>query len=301
MFKPLNLLLRYREEFTLLRRLIGCKAAMAYTRWNDAERDAMKAGVRVDRFAKGAKKSKGATGQLKSDMGDAIRHADPRYLIALPFPSCTEGIENERKSGGGLLRWANYFVTRHPALDGSGQAPPAFAWSYSTLFSHRNGGFARRYVASLMRDPDTSVICSEKNANAARRKFKQGDPERFVGFPADLVTRWYGKTRDEFLQKAEDLAAPGGRVFIFSLGPLANVLISHMWNKHPNNTYVDVGTSIDFALGASSRAWMYNRCQRLSKSCSDARWTYAPNATHHTVRPFIIHKGSIHVEKHPNC
>jgi len=44
---------------------------------------------------------------------------------------------------------------------------------------------------------------------------------------------------------------------LFSGGPISKILISHAWNEHPYNIYLDIGSSLDsFMKGSTNREYV---------------------------------------------
>eukprot|EP00959_Pyramimonas_sp_CCMP1952_P222058 4642285-Pyramimonas_sp.AAC.2 len=44
------------------------------------------------------------------------------------------------------------------------------------------------------------------------------------------------------------------KVFIIAIGSVSKILIKHMFEENPNNTYIDIGSLIDGLIGNASRA-----------------------------------------------
>jgi hypothetical protein len=88
--------------------------------------------------------------------------------------------------------------------------------------------------------------------------------------PDDCVN-WYENKRTEvsalIRQFARELEPR--TVVLVAAGPLSEALIFFMWNENPNNTYVDVGSSLDEMLyGYKTRPYMDITSLYAAKECS---------------------------------
>jgi hypothetical protein len=79
--------------------------------------------------------------------------------------------------------------------------------------------------------------------------------ERFVPIPEFLVNEWDTK-RDEYMEKILSIVTQSkNKIFLFSCGPIAKILIAHAWAKYPYHIYLDAGSSLDLFMKGST-----NRC-----------------------------------------
>ena len=45
-------------------------------------------------------------------------------------------------------------------------------------------------------------------------------------------------------------------IFLFSGGPISKILIANAWDQHPFNSYIDIGSSLDYySKGSSNREY----------------------------------------------
>jgi hypothetical protein len=88
--------------------------------------------------------------------------------------------------------------------------------------------------------------------------------EEYVPIPEFLVNDWDAK-RHEYLRRIETLVTKHrNRIFLFSCGPIAKILIAHVWAIHPHNIYLDVGSCLDlFMKGSTNRFYTTGK----QKSC----------------------------------
>jgi len=278
-FAPYNLVGTYQEELHKLKSLLMCTAAFAFVRYNDGERDAIRGTMPWKRIYKGLDAAKAkqfqttndAIKQLSDDLLHVLQFQDSRFIIALPIPSCAEGLVDEYKSGGGNRRFLSYFSFKQDGVNVTRQG--AFhPWSYSTLFSHRGGRALISFMQRIFARNNTVVVANQNVRTQAQRK-KLSWAARVETFPSNLPQVWTGDTRQMWLNKAKDLAAPGGRVIVVALGTVSKVIIHEMFQHNPQNSYIDIGSLIDGLIGVQSRAWLSTQCQKLGRYCTETRWT----------------------------
>ena len=63
---------------------------------------------------------------------------------------------------------------------------------------------------------------------------------------------------NEYIKLIEDLVIKSrNKIFLFSCGPIAKILVAKAWALHPYNIYLDVGSSLDlFLKGATNRNYI---------------------------------------------
>ncbi|MGA8576063.1 MAG: hypothetical protein WB609_10360 [Candidatus Cybelea sp.] len=144
--------------------------------------------------------------------------------------------------------------------------------SYANLFSNGNWKALRgRLVGALidLKGPIVLISHWDKDYEQARSVLKRastvevltaGDIKYDIPLRSNPATYpkarggavlWYCSERDRVLKRFEDAArAVTGGVFLFQLGPVANVLIHRMFTSNSGNTYLDMGHSLDPILFA---------------------------------------------------
>jgi hypothetical protein len=80
--------------------------------------------------------------------------------------------------------------------------------------------------------------------------------QKYINIPLYLVNEWDNKG-DEYLSNIlNEVRKYKNKLFLFSGGPISKILISHAWNEHPHNIYLDIGSSLDkFMKGSSNREY----------------------------------------------
>jgi len=79
--------------------------------------------------------------------------------------------------------------------------------------------------------------------------------EEYIPIPEFLVNDWDSKG-EEYCARMESIVTKHkNKIFLFSGGPIAKILIAKAWAIHPHNIYLDVGSSMDLFMKGST-----NRC-----------------------------------------
>ena len=79
--------------------------------------------------------------------------------------------------------------------------------------------------------------------------------DHYIPIPEFLVNEWDTKG-DEYCSMIESTVTKHiNKIFLFSCGPIAKILIAKAWAIHPHNIYLDVGSSMDLFMKGST-----NRC-----------------------------------------
>jgi len=78
--------------------------------------------------------------------------------------------------------------------------------------------------------------------------------ENFIPIPEYLVNDWDSKG-EEYMNYIHNIVTKTtNKIFLFSGGPIAKILIARAWAAHPHNIYLDVGSSLDlFLKGGTNR------------------------------------------------
>ena len=108
-------------------------------------------------------------------------------------------------------------------------------------------------------DGARATILRLQNADGSIPWFKGGviDPwnhlEATMGLHI-LGERTAAEKAIAYLQNSQ----PKDKLFLFSAGPLSNILIHQLFKKYPNNTYIDIGSCMDnqHGLKVSDRAYL---------------------------------------------
>jgi len=123
--------------------------------------------------------------------------------------------------------------------------------TFVNLWINANYRKSFKKYASLKRD--VILIC---NQDAKKENF----PFNVVDihpFPNDCITFWE-ENSDKFINELlEKYGSLNDQLFFISCGPISEIIIHKLYQNNPNNTYMDVGSSIDeFVHGEITRPYM---------------------------------------------
>ena len=291
------------EDLKIMKKMLACGIPFAYVRWTDGAGHVLRGSVRMgtvlrgrmDSAMKAKVKTKTSNGwlrgapleQLVRDTWLALNVSHPRYMLAMPVPTCLEGIHDERMTGGtAALRWMDFYVTGNEKTSAKGELTKASAkefyegkfmpslarWSYSSLFTHQLGAEAIPILKALVKRKGTVVIASE-GVKAKAEKMKLGWD--VYAMPPELYLDWEGETRAKHIETMIAMAKESkGRVFLCSFSAVCAIFFHRMWEVSQDNWYIVVGTALDALLGDKTRSWIGNQCTKLGKECTMYRSTY---------------------------
>jgi len=78
--------------------------------------------------------------------------------------------------------------------------------------------------------------------------------QQYYNIPLYLVNDWDTKGEEYLANILSEIKKYKNRIFLFSGGPISKIIISHAWNQHPFNIYIDIGSSLDkYSKGHSNR------------------------------------------------
>jgi hypothetical protein len=92
--------------------------------------------------------------------------------------------------------------------------------------------------------------------------------EKYINIPLYLVNEWDSKG-DEYLSKILiELKKYRNKLILLSGGPIAKIIIANLWNQHPYNIYLDVGSSLDlFSKGSTNRDYAIDGSDSSRTEC----------------------------------
>lgn len=78
--------------------------------------------------------------------------------------------------------------------------------------------------------------------------------QQYINIPLYLVNDWDNNGAEYLKNILCEIKKYKNRLFLFSGGPISKIIIASIWNEHPYNIYLDVGSSLDiFAKGVTNR------------------------------------------------
>jgi hypothetical protein len=109
-------------------------------------------------------------------------------------------------------------------------------------------------VKNLCSNKREVILICNKDAKKENFPFNVID---ITPFPNDCINFWEENDKsfiDEITKKYSSL---NNQLFFISCGPISEIIIDVLYKANPNNTYVDVGSSIDeFVHGYKTRPYM---------------------------------------------
>ena len=185
-------------------------------------------------------------GYVRDLLMDSYLHKQPNYFKGIGCPCCNGNEYKNRQLdmlGGDSddLTWANLWV--------NGNYPTFISNVYPELYNH-----------------DCVMIC-HKDASVERLPFVKKDFR--VGYNAmvndldtiDEIDNWITENNIE------------GWTFLFSASSFTNIAVYKLFQKHPNNTYIDIGTCLTPMMdmpthrGYLEAYWGYKGGKDLQKIC----------------------------------
>ena len=154
--------------------------------------------------------------------------------------------------------------------------------SYSNLWINAFYPTTKAMLEAMLFSPSNSTSNRSvvvANHAGIRRLKSQNKADGFLAMelPDYVNSVWGGEVRLELIRNATSLAKSVHRyVFFVSGGPMAKVLISHMWAANKNNIYIDFGSAMDEVLkGTRTRPYMDPK-RNLAKQVEPA-WYVTPD------------------------
>jgi len=124
--------------------------------------------------------------------------------------------------------------------------------TFVNLWINNNYQNSLKKYSELKRD--VIVICNEE-AKKENFPFKI---KELIHFPNDCINFWENNSESYIKDLIEKFNSVKNELFFISCGPISEIIIHELYNNNPNNTYIDVGSSIDeFIHNKKTRPYMY--------------------------------------------
>jgi hypothetical protein len=163
-------------------------------------------------------------GRLRQDMYNSLSKAIPNLYIGIPCDCCNVDMKNT------YINTFNLNPRRR---------------TYANIFCNANW---KNFISFLRNYPDGfSLVTSGPQSCDLPIK------DRYI-IDQYLVNKWDDVGSQETDNLMEWVSTKKNELICFSAGPLSKVWIPLLMNKYPNNTYLDVGSSLDiFTKGETNR------------------------------------------------
>jgi len=111
--------------------------------------------------------------------------------------------------------------------------------TFSNLFINSNYNDFIKFSNQLRR---SVVLIANKNCIDSEYQFEVISK---IPIPDDCVN-WYEKNKDKILNNLINISKTyTDQLFLVSAGPLSEIIVDALYKSNPNNTYIDVGSSLD--------------------------------------------------------
>ena len=171
-------------------------------------------------------------GILQNDLLTSLRMKNPNIYIGIPCPHCT--------AHSNLL--CDKYI-KLLELDYSRK-------TYANLFCNSNW---KQFIDFLKNYSKGIHVITSGNKNPSEIKVI----DKFL-IDAYLVNKWDHNKEDITTKLFSWVSTKNNEVFCFCAGPLSKVWIPLLYEKFPNNTYLDVGSALDiFFKGKTNRGYAF--------------------------------------------
>ena len=172
--------------------------------------------------------------------------AESIMMIGLPVTFCAEGRWAHAMGGGGRRDLVQNFFQPPLATELGIGGVPSNRFLYSWQFGNLNFNATFDLIETLVTaDWPILVVC---NHELVMDKSPPAWVSGVLTISTDSVEGVISSF-DTFTSKIQKLArAVDGAAFLFSAGPLSNVIIAVMHRINPRNIYIDIGGSLDYFL-----------------------------------------------------
>ena len=160
-------------------------------------------------------------------LAECLHYQHPDYILGIPC-SCNEQVDGFRK----------YLMDNYPVHN--------IRKTFSGLFV--NAMYKRlqnEFIPAMTKYP--IILVANEKADLAHFKKCGFRVKHFV--PISLNAWQHYEDIVESVKRYTLSTNPKNHLFLFSAGPVANILISAIHKMHPENTFIDIGSCIDHQLG----------------------------------------------------
>lgn len=235
----------FSSDFEEAMRLIACQDSFALSRFADGEACVLQNKTVGNSDGWLFKQNKNLI--FRRDLRHSLLCNDPHYYYGLSCSCCDR--------------------PNHEYLTNLVRAPLTNL-TFSNIWVNANySKFNDTFFETLNKTGKEIIFCSGSKARLG--ELQQRIPIcDFISIPGNCV-QWWEKNRD-FARGIFDLKASqySNAIFLFSLGPLSEILIYLMWQANPNNIYLDIGSTLDpYVFKRSSRSYHKPGDEFLSRIC----------------------------------
>ena len=231
---------RYINDFNYFWDLIERKQNFAFARYADGELALMRGheigqntqAFKVDKWGAPAKISR-----VGADLVDTLNHEEYNYYYAISAVSDNYSDYNNLKTN---IKQKDCNIT------------------FANLWINANYSRTLNKYKTLKRDV---ILIVNENAKSENYPFTV---KEIFKFPNDCIKYWENNYQ-QFMNELYDyikLNNIENQLFFIACGPVSEIIIHKLYTVYPNNTYVDVGSSLDeWTHGYKTRPYMDSNSQ----------------------------------------
>jgi hypothetical protein len=224
---------KYTNDFDLIWNLINTEVNVTFSRYADGEVMLMQGNLvgpetqasRIDKW-----NSPGGNTKVGTDLLVTLNHEESDYYYAI---SGMSDDVNDHKYLKSLIKQKESNIT------------------FVNLWINANYTKMKEQFSQLKRKV---VLIANENAKGKQFPFPVS---HFTGFPDNCIVFWeqFGDEYINFL--IDNYGKMENQLFFISCGPISEIIIHKLYENNPNNSYIDVGSSIDeYVHGGMTRPYM---------------------------------------------
>jgi hypothetical protein len=178
-------------------------------------------------------------GKLSNDLNNSINLASNKCCyIGIPCKCCSVN----------MSKWYVNNYKLHPNYI-----------TFANLFINKNW---KKWTSFLLNEKNSFIYIGPYNLP------EQFNVQKYINIPLYLVNDW-DKLGDEYLKNIlDEIKKYKNKLFLFSAGPISNIIIAYAWDQYPFNIYVDIGSSLDIYMkGSSNREYTIDGSKLSQLEC----------------------------------
>ena len=227
----------FRNDLIVLHNLLKAKTNFSFSKYADGEYAILENRTitvqPADNWTFTAEKDE----VYRQELINSFKYYEPGYYVGISCPCCQPmphiaAMRSQVGAHADYVTWANIFV---------------------------NGNY-KFYIENFIpeyKKRDVVIVASEKGS-------KDSLPFAVSEYIPIKQTAW----RDNF-NLVEELSnrSDSGKLYLFCAGPLGNMLAAKLWTKNKNNTYLDIGSTINPWIVGKNRDYMFESNAYFGKNC----------------------------------
>tara|TARA_R110002153_G_scaffold150596_1_gene302091 strand:- start:2242 stop:2940 length:699 start_codon:yes stop_codon:yes gene_type:complete len=170
---------------------------------------------------------------------NSFKYSGKNYIVGISCPCCVPSSHVKwmrDESGSDKITWANLFVNSNY---------PTVKDEIFPIFDNWDG--------------KVTLVANEQGMNREL-------PFKVDNYIPITIGSWFNPDLDIIIEKMKKLAkSASGQLFLFSGGPLGNILAHQLHELNPGNTYIDIGSTINPWVTRDNRGYLKDNA--ILKTC----------------------------------